>query len=155
VTEETVKAYWQNFLSNLPADSSYHSKAYSEGGYGDSPELMNELIQLVLEGKKTATCGSLWEWEAEGNRIPQVGDIWIELDGNGNPVCITETVEVTIRKYNEVDADFAHDEGEGDQSLEYWRKAHRNFFSRTLPKIGKEFSEEMPLVCERFKLIYK
>jgi len=155
VTEETVKAYWQNFLSNLPADSSYHSMAYSEGGYGDSPELMNELIQLVLEGKKTATCGSLWEWEAEGNRIPQVGDIWIELDGNGNPVCITETVEVTIRKYNEVDADFAHDEGEGDQSLEYWRKAHRNFFSRTLPKIGKEFSEEMPLVCERFRLIYK
>jgi len=155
VTEETVKAYWQNFLSNFPADSSYHSKAYFEGGYGDSPELMNELIQLVLEGKKTATCGSLWEWEAEGNRIPQVGDIWIELDGNGNPVCITETVEVTIRKYNEVDADFAHDEGEGDQSLEYWRKAHRNFFSRTLPKIGKEFSEEMPLVCERFKLIYK
>ncbi len=155
MTEETVKAYWQNFLSNLPADSSYHSKAYSEGGYGDSPELMNELIQLVLEGKKTATCGSLWEWEAEGNRIPQVGDIWIELDGNGNPVCITETVEVTIRKFNEVDADFAHDEGEGDQSLEYWRKAHRNFFSRTLPKIGKEFSEEMPLVCERFKLIYK
>ncbi|HSG43151.1 MAG TPA: ASCH domain-containing protein, partial [Anaerolineales bacterium] len=60
---------------------------------------MNELSQLVLEGKKTATCGSLWEWEAEGNPIPKVGDVWVELDGNENPVCITETVEVTIRKY--------------------------------------------------------
>jgi len=155
MSEETVKNYWQKFLSTLPADSPYHAKTYSEGGYGDSPELMNELIQLVLEGKKTATCGSLWEWEAEGNPIPQVGDIWIELDGNKIPVCITETVEVTIRNYNEVDADFARSEGEGDLSLEYWRKAHKNFFSRTLPKIGKEFSEEMPLVCERFKLIYK
>jgi len=155
MTEKTIKACWQKFLSTLPASSPYHSKTPSEGGYGDSPELANELIQLVLEGKKTATCGSLWEWEAEGNPIPKVGDIWIELDGDDNPVCITETVEVTIRNYNEVDADFARDEGEGDLSLEYWREAHRNFFSRTLPKIGKEFSEDMPLVCERFKLIYK
>ena len=155
MTKETIETYWQKFLSTIPADSPYHSKTPSEGGYGDSPELMNELIQLVLEGKKTATCGALWEYEAEGESIPKVGDVWVELDGNDNPVCITETVEVTIRNYNEVDADFAHDEGEGDQSLEYWRKAHKNFFSRTLPKIGKEFSEQMPLVCERFKLIYK
>lgn len=155
MTEETIKAYWQKFLSTLPADSLYHSKTYSEGGYGDNPGLMNELIQLVLEGKKTATCGSLWEWEAEGNPIPKVGDVWIELDGNGKPVCITETVEVTIRNYNEVDADFARAEGEGDLSLAYWRGAHRNFFSRTLSKIRKEFSEEMPLVCERFRVIYK
>jgi len=151
----SIEAYWQSFLSTLPPDSPYHTRTYSEGGYGDSPELMNKLIQLVLEGKKTATCGSLWEWEAEGNPVPKVGDVWIELDGKDIPVCITETVEVTIRKYNEVDADFARAEGEGDLTLEYWRQAHRNFFSRTLPKIGKEFSEEMPLVCERFKLIYK
>jgi len=151
----SIEAYWQSFLSTLPSDSPYHTRTYSEGGYGNSPELMNKLIQLVLEGKKTATCGSLWEWEAEGNPVPKVGDVWIELDGKDIPVCITETVEVTIRKYNEVDADFARAEGEGDLTLEYWRQAHRNFFSRTLPKIGKEFSEEMPLVCERFKLIYK
>jgi len=155
MTNETIKAYWQKFLSTLSSDSPYHKKTYSEGGYGDSPELANELVQLVLEGKKTATCGSLWEWEAEGNPIPKVGDVWIELDGNDYPVCITETVEVTIRNYNEVDADFARNEGEGDLSLEYWRRAHKNFFSRTLPKIGREFSEEMPLVCERFKVIYK
>jgi len=155
MSEETIKTYWQKFLSTLPADSPYHSKTYSEGGYGDSSELMDKLIQLVLEGKKTATSGSLWEWEAEGNPIPKVGDVWIELDGSDNPVCITETVEVTIRKYNKVDADFARAEGEGDLSLKYWREAHKNYFSRTLSKIGREFSEEMPLICERFKVIYK
>ena len=116
---------------------------------------MDELIQLVLEGKKTATCGSLWEWEVEGKPLPQVGDLWVELDGSSRPVCITETVEVSIRKYNEVDARFAHDEGEGDLSLEYWREAHRNYFSRVLKKIGREFTENMPLVCERFRVIYK
>ena len=155
MNEELIKTYWQKFLSTLPQDSLYRTKPFSEGGYGDSPELMDELIQLVQEGKKTATCGSLWEWEAEGKPLPEIGNLWVELDGSGKPVCITETVEVTIRKYNEVDAEFAHDEGEGDLSLEYWRKAHRNYFSRVLRKIGKEFSEEMPLVCERFRVIYK
>lgn len=155
MNQESIQAYWQTFLSTLPVNSAYQTKAYFEGGYGDSPELANELLQLVLIGKKTASCGSLWEWEAEGKPLTKIGDIWVELDGNGNPVCITETIEVTIRKYNEVNADFARAEGEGDLSLEYWRDAHRNFFSRVLPKIGREFSEEMPLVCERFRLIYK
>jgi len=62
---------------------------------------------------------------------------------------------VTIRNYNEVDSDFTREEGEDDLSLNYWRAAHRNYFSRVLPKIGREFSEAMPLVCERFRVIYK
>lgn len=155
MTEASIRAYWQTFLSTLPPDSPNHTKSYSKGGYGDSPELANELIQLILIGKKTAACGSLWEWEDEGKPLPQAGDLWVEVDGSGTPVCITETTEVTIRKYNEVDADFARAEGEGDRSLAYWRQAHKNYFSRTLPKIGREFSEDMPLVCERFKVIYK
>ena len=155
MTEESIQAYWQRFLSTLLTDSPYHIKSYSKGGYGDSPELANELIHLILIGKKTATCGSLWEWEEEGKGLPQAGDIWVEVDGTGTPVCITETTEVTIRKYNAVDADFARSEGEGDLSLDYWRLGHKNYFSRVLSKIGREFSEEMPLICERFKLIYK
>jgi uncharacterized protein YhfF len=117
--------------------------------------MADELGGLIAEGIKTGTCSALWEWEAEGNPIPEVGLITIALDGRGNPLCIVETTEITVRNYNDVDAEFARSEGEGDLSLEYWREAHRSFFSRTLPKIGKEFSEDMPLVCERFRMIYK
>jgi len=152
---ESIKAYWQKFLSMLPSDSPYRSQSYVAEGWGDGPAMADELGSLIVQGIKTATCSALWEWKAEGNPIPQEGLITIALDGRGEPLCIVETVEVTIRKYNEVDSDFAHDEGEGDLSLTYWREAHRNFFSRTLPKIGKEFSEEMPLVCERFRVIHK
>jgi uncharacterized protein YhfF len=155
MTEEAVKAYWQEFLSTLPSDSPYHSKTYIAEGWGDSPEMADELGTLIAQGIKTGTCSALWEWEAEGNTPTQVGELTVVINGRGEPLCIVETVEVSIRKYNEVDADFAHAEGEGDLSLEYWREAHRNFFSRTLQKIGKEFSEDMPLVCERFRLIYK
>ena len=155
MSEETVKAYWQKFLSTLPVDSPYHTKKYIAEGWGDSPEMADELGALIAQGTKTGTCSALWEWEAEGNTPTQVGEITIVIDGKGEPLCIIEITEVTVTNYNEVNADFARSEGEGDLSLEYWRKAHRNFFSRTLPEIGREFSEEMLLVCERFQMIYK
>ena len=155
MTEETVKNYWEQFLASQPPDSPYRTKTYVAEGWGDSPEMADELGALIAQGVKTGTCSALWEWEAEGNPIPEAGYITIALDGHGEPICIVETIEISIRKYNEVDADFAREEGEGDLSLNYWREAHKNFFSRVLPKIGRQFSEEMPLVCERFHLIHK
>jgi len=143
---KVIEAYWQKFLSTLPPGSPYHGKSYIAEGWGDGPEMAEELGALIVNGTKTATCSSLWEWEAEGESPPETGAVTIVLDGGGEPIGIVETAEVTIRKYNEVDADFAHDEGQ---------EAHKTFFSRVLPKIGKQFSKDMPLVCERFRLIYK
>jgi uncharacterized protein YhfF len=136
-------------------DSPYRNKTYIAEGWGDSPEMADELGALIAAGTKTATCSALWEWEAEGESPLATGTITIVVDGRGEPLCIVETVEVTVRNYNKVDAGFAREEGEGDLSLEYWREAHRRFFSRSLSKIGREFSEHMPLLCERFRLIYK
>jgi len=155
MNKEAIETYWQEFLATLPANSPYRDKSYDPDGFGDSPEMADELGALVLNGIKTGTCSSVWEWEAEGETLPEAGSIWIVQDGGGRPICITETYEVTVRKYNEVDADFARAEGEGDLSLAYWREAHREYFTRVLRKIGREFKDEMPLVCERFRLIYK
>ena len=111
--------------------------------FGDSAALADALLELVLNGAKTATCST----EDEPN-ISRPGERWIVLDGKGDPKCVIETVEVTFRRYSEMDAKFAFDEGEGDRSLAYWREAHRRYFERA----GK-FSEDMMLMCERFRLV--
>ena len=149
-----IDAYWQRFLDSLPS-SAERPAAYAADAFGDSPKLADELAVLVVEGKKTATCGDLWSYQTEGVPFPYVGGWWIVLDGRGQPVAVTETTEVELRRYNEVDARFAFDEGEGDRSLAYWREAHRSYFSRMLPSIGREFAEDMPLVCERFRVAYR
>ena len=46
--------------------------------FGDGPELADELLHLVLEGKKTATC---WD-AAEGLKGAEVGKPWAEADGD-------------------------------------------------------------------------
>ena len=155
MADPNIEQYWNTFLKTLPSDSPYHGKTYVAEWFGDNPKLADELGQLVLSGIKTGTCSAVWEWEAEGNPIPEVGLISITLNGQGEPICILETTEITLRRFNEVDEEFARSEGEGDLTLRYWREAHANFFSRVLPKVGRQFSEDMPLVCERFQVIYK
>ena len=147
-----IETYWENFLT---ANPSYRGKPYIADPFGDNPALADELGNLVLSGVKSATCSSVWEYEAKGEPIPQVGTLWLVLNGHNEPICVVETIEVTFRKYNEVDANFAHDEGEDDLSLESWREGHKRFFTRTLAAIGRSFSEDIPLICERFRVIYK
>jgi len=111
--------------------------------FGDGPALADELLELVVNGVKTATCST----EDEPNTSTP-GERWIVLDGRGEPACVIETTEVAYRRFGEVDAGFAYEEGEGDRSLAYWRDAHRRYFGRQ----GK-FSEDMMLMCERFRLV--
>jgi len=111
--------------------------------FGDGPALADELLDLVVREVKTATCST----EDEPNTSTP-GERWIVLDGRGAPACVIETLEVTYCRYNEVGAAFAYEEGEGDRSLRHWREAHRNYFGR----MGR-FSEDMMLMCERFRLV--
>ena len=126
---------------NLSVPESY--RGLRSFAFGDGPKLADELLELVIKGIKTATCST------EDEPLTSTpGERWVVLDGAGTPRCVIETVEVSYRRYNEVDAAFAHDEGEGDRSLAYWRDAHRRYFWR----MGK-FSEDMMLMCERFRLV--
>ena len=50
-------------------------------------------------------------------------------------------------------AEHAYKEGEGDRSLEYWRKVHEEFFTEELESIDQKFNEDIKLVCEEFELV--
>lgn len=116
--------------------------------FGDGPALADELLALVLAGKKTATCCSLAQYQAEGWEIPTPGYRWIVLDGAKRPRGVVETTEVTTKRFDEVDAEFARDEGEGDLTHEWWRAAHERYFQRQ-----GFYAPDMRVVCERFRLV--
>ena len=127
--------------------------SYGRTQFGDSPELADALGQLIVAGVKTATCSGLREYEAENEPLPTPGKRTIVLDGRKAPLCLIETTEMEIRNFCDVDAHFAYEEGEGDRSLESWRREHWNFFTRSLAHLGCKPTNEMPLVCERFRLV--
>lgn len=115
--------------------------------FGDSPELADELVDLVLKGRKTATCSAAPVHES-GDEAPVPGGYSIILNGSGDPVCVIQTLSVMTLKFSQVSAEQARKEGEGDLSLSWWRREHQLFFER-----NGEFSEDMPLIFEEFMLV--
>lgn len=144
-----IQSYWNTFIQEkeLFHLEKYQFEAWS---FGNTKEMADELGQLVIEGKKTATCSLLRAYEGYENEIPQVGVYSVLCDGNEKPLCIVMNTHTWICKYNEVDERQAYEEGEGDRTLEYWRKAHQEFFSNY-----EGFHEEDLLICERFYIAFK
>ncbi len=112
-------------------------------GYGDSPELSEDLLALIRSGKKKAGTGLLWAYEADAQEFPREGAIEIVIDHNNQPALVTRIIRVEIVAYSDVTAEYAALEGEGDGSLEYWRKAHWAFFCAS----ASELAGNPPRIC--------
>lgn len=121
--------------------------AWSFGGNADA------LAKLTAEGIKTATCSALIFYTLEGKQLPQTGDFNIILDSEGYAVCITKTTNVYVTDFKDVSKEHAFKEGEGNRPLEYWRSAHKKFFTEELKTINRAFDEKMKVVCEEFEVI--
>ena len=137
----TAEKMWQ--MSGLEGEY----EAWAFGGDAD------ELAQLVKDGKKTATCSALVFYKLENEELPQVGEFNIILDSEENAVCITRTTKVYVTTFDAVSEEHAFKEGEGNRSLEYWRKVHEKFFADELKTINQQFNERIELVCEEFEVV--
>ncbi|KHM22684.1 cytoplasmic protein [Klebsiella aerogenes] len=114
---------------------------------GDSPELASELANLIKKGIKTASCGSFASYQQEES-APRIGSYNIILDGQNVPVCVIRLVSLQLVRFCDINEEFARKEGEGDLSLEYWKKEHQRFFIRE-----GHFSEDMELIAEEFEVV--
>ncbi len=154
---DLVETFWKQYcLTMQKADeTNCMEKIPSAWGFGDSPEMADDLLAYVLTGEKTATSGMLSDFEHDGDPVPKKGDKNIILNGEKEPKCVIEFVDVQQKKFNEVDEVFALKEAEGFKSLQDWRDLHWDFFSRRCKDLGVPLYEEIMLVCMEFKLIYK
>ena len=147
-----IQPFWKSFEATIGHDTS--SRFYESFHFDDNERDANALGDLVLKGKKRATAGLFWTYETNNKPIPRVGDLSVVTNWPQEPLCIIETTQVEIVPYEEVSEAFAAVEGEGDGSLRYWREVHWLYFSRECQRLGKELSLRMPIICERFKVVY-
>lgn len=115
--------------------------------FGDSARLNDELLGLVLSGRKTATCA----WPTDVTY--RSGDLSVIRDGAGRPTALLKTVELRPVPFLDVDEQFAWDEGEDDRSLASWRDNHRLYFARQ--QGPRPFTDAETVLCERFEVLYR
>lgn len=149
---DSIQNFWQEFCAENSEINP--EEPYAIWFFHHNREASKKLAQLVLAGKKKATA-SLMEDESDVGEGGIVGGYSIVTDFDGNPQCVIQTIEVRQLPFSEVDEQFAFDEGEGDRTLEYWRAAHRKFFTECCHReLNIEFDESMLICCKRFKLLF-
>ncbi|MBP2329602.1 uncharacterized protein YhfF [Kibdelosporangium banguiense] len=142
-------ALWRAFrAANLEADDHYDVI-----WFGDSDEMADELADLVTAGTKRATAAALRSF-GDDEPVPKVGDYIVLVDGSRQPRCIWRTIDVEIKPLNEVDEQFAWDEGEGDRTVEWWLNAHRWYLAREAAREGYPFEDSIMTVFERFTVVW-
>lgn len=147
-----LRSFWQHFAATRATDPT--PRFLEAFHFDDNEPSANELAALVLAGKKRATAALLWCHEMESKPLPRAGDLSIVTNYACEPVCVIETMTIELVPFEEVSEEFAATEGEGDGSLRYWRAAHESFFARECKRIGRTPSARMPVVSEKFKVVF-
>jgi uncharacterized protein YhfF len=110
---------------------------------GDSPQLANELADLIKDQNGLLR---IFLPLPAGRIGPEVGS-YKYFDGKNVPVCVIRLISMQLVRFCDVTEAFARKEGEGDLSLEYWKKVHQRFSAQG------HFSEDMELIAEEFEVV--
>lgn len=149
----TAKELWYKFCSEMKIDevTPYEAWSFCDGAtWGDN------LLELVLQGRKFGTASAYDEYVAEDalDDLPKVGDYSVLLKPNGEAVCVIRNYDVYIRTYESVPPFHAYAEGEANRSLESWRDIHTKFFRPRLELIDRPLNAKSLIVCEKFTVEY-
>ncbi|HKM00449.1 MAG TPA: ASCH domain-containing protein [Sedimentibacter sp.] len=155
MVNKSIEKIWTDYLKSLGENPINTNKIYTSWYFCDNKQDADELAQLVMDGIKKATASLYLFYESENEELPKVGDLSVITNWEGEAKCIIRTSNIDIVPFKDVTEEFAQTEGEGDKSLKYWKRAHSEYFSREVKELGKEFNENMLVVCEKFEVVYK
>ena len=143
--------YWKEFQEQNP--EYYNHKQPPSFYFCDNKKDADECAELVVKKIKQATSPSVWWFEKNNEELPKIGDLAIITNWDGEPKALIKTIKVEIVKFKNITKEYAFIEGEGDRSLEYWRKVHFSYFENEMKDFGEYPNEEMEIVCEYFETI--
>ena len=149
--KKSIHRFWQKFLNNhvlgkLPCPPSFY--------FCDNRQDADACASLVVKGTKQATAPSLWWFDKYKENRPEVGDYHIITKWDGTPVAVIQTTAVAVITFGQVDASFAHAEGEGDRSLLQWQKVHRAYYAREMGCEARDITDDFAVVCHNFQTVF-
>ena len=91
--QNSSRLLWEKFIHKHPE---YSSEEEPDSFYFcDNEKDANECAALVVKGIKQATATSKWWYDTHNEALPQIGDLYIVTDWNGNAKAIIKTTKVS------------------------------------------------------------
>lgn len=148
----SVQDFWGAYTKAIGRDRS--ADFYEPFHFHDNEQGALELAQLTLRGIKRGSASLVWTYEHDKKRPPWPQSLSVMTDWQGTPLGVIETKTIEAVPFDDVTAEFAAIEGEGDGSLRYWREGHWAYFTRECQRIGRQPDLRMPVYCEVFELVF-
>jgi uncharacterized protein YhfF len=146
----SVIALWDRYRAQRPdAPAALPPVEY----FCDNREEADTCAALIASGRKRATASALIDYQRDAEPLPTPGKLVIVTDWAGKAVALIETRSVTVRRFGDIPAAFAFQEGEGDRSLAAWRDTHRTFWTRTRSTPDQIIDDDFQVVCEEFAVV--
>lgn len=149
----SIDEFWNKFLTGSNLDKK-NIAFCGELSFGEDGETSADYILRILSGKKTSFATSYYSFEIDRIPLPKAHSFFVVTDWLSKPYAVIETVNVTILPFNQVTWQIAQGEDEGD-TIEEWRENKAAFFEEDGEIMGYTFSQNMPVVFEQFRVLYK
>lgn len=144
--DRAFEEFWGGFL----AAKGISGARYDEICFFGSSEAESETqLKLIRRGKKRAAVSPC----AQGAVLPKKGQLKIVVDWDGAPNCVVKTTGVKVMRLCDITAEQM--QRECGAEIDSWQENKRAEFIANAEKTGVEYSEDMKIIYEEFRLEYK
>ncbi len=146
-----VDTFWQAARAAVP---SLPATGYKTRTFGRSAEMADILLALIASGEKTGTFALAAEYQRDSSAQPFQGDHFVVTWFDGRPALVYRVTEVATVPFSGIGPEHVAVEGPNARQVDIWRKIHWPYWSGMLHEWGLEPSEDMPVIFQRFELLY-
>lgn len=144
----SIENFWDRCRAHLAPDDP--GSSYRVRRIGNTQQLSDSLLGLITSGAKTG----LFSNPDEIQPRPAAGDCFVFTDFEGRPRCVARLTEARLIRFADVGPAETACESPAARDVAAWRDIHGRYWRRIREAEGGSFSEEMPLLFQRFEVIY-
>lgn len=148
-TDSTEKFWQAAKQSNVDLGDDYWVRRI-----GANKPTVDSILKLVLDGEKCGTFGLRWIQDRQPENTPKVGSDAVVVDMDDVPHAVVRTTRLTEVAYQDITEEHLVIEGPGARKLDRWQDIHWPYWTVLLKPYDLEPSEDMPVMVERFDLMY-
>ena len=123
-------------------------------GFGGTQAMSDRIVPRIVSGEKTGTIALAAEFDDDPGRAPRIGDNYVVTRWEGAPAVMYRVTEAQTLPYEAIDEEHVRVEGPNLRTVQAWREVHWPYFGAMMRQRGKEPSMQMPVIFQRYEVIY-
>ena len=147
---ELLDAFWQQAIKAVPEIARDHQVR----SIGIDEETTDLIIKFIKTGEKTGTYSLPWLIEAEGYPKTTPNTSIILVSYAGIPKVVVQITSIYETTFGNISLDDTSLDGPPVRDLDVWIPLHTKYWNGLLSRYNRVCMPDMPVLVEKFKLVY-